>query len=118
MQRYQKAISYGFVARNEKKIEDLNSFIKTFPKSQLRDDALYELGNTYVAEKKTDLAVQTYDKLIAEYKGGSYSSKAILRQGLVYYNAEKDQLALAKLKKLWQNIQIRQKLWRQFQQLV
>ena len=97
---YQKAISYGFVARNEKKIEDLNSFIKTFPKSQLRDDALYELGNTYVAEKKTELAVQTYDKLIAEYKGGSYSAKAILRQGLVYYNAEKDQLALAKLKKV------------------
>jgi len=97
---YQKAISYGFVSRNDKKIEDLNNFVKNFPKSQLRDDALYELGNTYVAEKKTELAVQTYDKLIAEYKGGSYSSKAILRQGLVYYNAEKDQLALAKLKKV------------------
>lgn len=97
---YQKAISYGFVSRNDKKIEDLNNFVKNFPKSQLRDDALYELGNTYVAEKKTELAVQTYDKLIAEYKGGSYSSKAILRQGLVYYNAEKDQLALTKLKKV------------------
>ena len=97
---YQKAISYGFVSRNDKKIEDLNNFVKNFPKSQLRDDALYELGNTYVTEKKTELAVQTYDKLIAEYKGGSYASKAILRQGLVYYNAEKDQLALAKLKKV------------------
>jgi len=97
---YQKAISYGFVSRNDKKIEDLNSFVKNFPKSQLRDDALYELGNTYVTEKKTELAVQTYDKLIAEYKGGSYSAKAILRQGLVYYNGEKDQLALAKLKKV------------------
>lgn len=97
---YQKAISYGFVSRNDKKIEDLNSFIKNFSKSQLRDDALYELGNTYVAEKKTESAVQTYDKLIAEYKGSSYASKAILRQGLVYYNAEKDELALAKLKKV------------------
>lgn len=97
---YQKAISYGFVSRNDKKIDDLNNFVKNFPKSQLRDDAFYELGNTYVAEKKTELAVQTYDKLIAEYKGGSYASKAILRQGLVYYNAEKDQLALAKLKKV------------------
>jgi TolA-binding protein len=97
---YQKAISYGFVARNDKKIDDLNNFVKNFPKSQLRDDALYELGNTYVAEKRTELAVQTYDKLIAEYKGSSYASKAILRQGLVYYNAEKDELALAKLKKV------------------
>ena len=97
---YQKAISYGFVSRNDKKIDDLNNFVKNFPKSQLRDDALYELGNTYVSEKKTELAVQTYDKLIAEYKGSSYASKAILRQGLVYYNAEKDDLALAKLKKV------------------
>ncbi|MDQ7961547.1 tetratricopeptide repeat protein [Flavobacterium lindanitolerans] len=97
---YQKAISYGFVARNEKKIEELNSFIKNFPKSQLRDDALYELGNTYVAEKKTESAIQTYDKLIAEYRESSYTSKAILRQGLVYYNAEKDDQALTKLKKV------------------
>lgn len=97
---YQKAMSYGFVSRNEKKIEDFNTFIANFPKSQLRDDALYELGNTYVAENKIDLAIKTYDKLIAEYKGSSYASKAILRQGLVYYNAEKGDLALTKLKKV------------------
>lgn len=97
---FQKAMSYGFVSRNDKKIEDLNSFIKNFPKSQLRDDAMYELGNTYSTEKKAENAVQTYDKLLAEYKGSSYASKAILRQGLVYYNAEKDDLALAKLKKV------------------
>ncbi|HEU4497670.1 MAG TPA: tetratricopeptide repeat protein, partial [Flavobacterium sp.] len=97
---FQKALSYGYVSRNEKKLEDLNAFIKNFPKSQYRDDALYELGNTYVAEKKTDLAVQAYDKLIAEYKESSYAPKAMLRQGLVYYNSEKDEQALAKLKKV------------------
>ncbi len=97
---FQKAISYGFVSRNEKKIEDLNIFIKNYPKSQLRDDAMFELGNTYVAEEKIESAVKTYDQLIAEYKGGSYSSKAILRQGLVYYNGGKNNEALAKLKKV------------------
>lgn len=97
---FQKGISYGFVARNDKKIEDLTKFISTFPKSQYRDDALFELGNTYVAEKKTDLAIRTYDQLIAEYKGGSYSAKAILRQGLIYYNSENDAQALAKFKKI------------------
>ncbi len=97
---FQKAISYGFVARNEKKIEDLNKFVQNFPKSQYRDDALFELGNTYVTEKKTDNAIQTYDKLIAEYKTGTYASKAMLRQGLVYYNSGKDQQAIAKFKKV------------------
>lgn len=95
---YQKAISYGFVERNEKKIEDLNKFIASYPKSQLRDDAMFELGNTYVTEKKNDLAIQTYDRLITEYKAGSYSSRALLRQGLIYYNAENNAKAIAKFK--------------------
>ena len=97
---FQKAISYGFVSKNDRKIEDLNKFLTQFPKSGYRDDALFELGNTYVTENKTDLAIRTYDQLVNEFKNGSYASKAILRQGLVYYNGEKDQLALAKFKKV------------------
>lgn len=97
---FQKGISYGFVGRNEKKIEDLTRFVQAYPKSKYADDALYELGNTYVTEKNTDKALQTYDRLIAEYKGSSYVSKAIMRQALIYYNAEKDQQALTKFKKV------------------
>ena len=97
---FQKAVSYGFVSKNDKKIDDLNKFVATYPKSQYRDDALFELGNTYVTEKKNDLAIRTYDQLISESKNGSYASKAMLRQGLVYYNAENDALALAKFKKI------------------
>lgn len=97
---FQKAISYGFVSKNDKKIEDLNKLIATYSKSQYRDDALFELGNTYVAEKNYDLALKTYDQLLIEYKNGSYSSKSILRQGLLYYNTEKDDLAIAKFKKV------------------
>ena len=97
---FQKAISYGFVSKNDKKIEDLNKLIATYSKSQYRDDALFELGNTYVTEKKSDLAIKTYDQLISEFKNGSYASKAILRQGLIYYNSEKDELAIGKFKKV------------------
>jgi tetratricopeptide (TPR) repeat protein len=97
---FQKGISYGFVGRNEKKIEDLTKFVQTYPKSKYADDALYELGNTYVTEKQTDKAIQAYDKLIAEYKTSTYVSKSIMRQALIYYNAEKDDQALAKFKKV------------------
>lgn len=97
---YQKAISYGFVDRNEKKIDDLTKFIQSYPKSKFADDALYELGNTYVAENNTAKALQTYDRLIADYKGSSYVSKAIMRQALIYYNAEQDAKALDKFKKV------------------
>ena len=97
---FQKAICYGFISKNNQKIEELNSFLKLYPKSEYRDDALFELGNTYVIENKQDLAIKTYDKLNAEFKKGSFTSKAILRQGLVYYNSDQEELALIKFKKV------------------
>jgi TolA-binding protein len=36
-----------------KKIEELNAFLSSYPKSNLRDDAMYELASTYVAASKT-----------------------------------------------------------------
>ena len=97
---FQKALSYGFVGKNDKKIEDFNSFLSKFKTSQYRDDALFELGNTYVTENKTDLAIKTYDQLLSEFKNGSFASKAILRQGLIYYNSQKEELAIAKFKEV------------------
>ena len=97
---FQKALSYGFVGKTDKKIDDFNSFLQKFKTSQYRDDALFELGNTYVTENKTDLAIKTYDQLLSEFKNGSFASKAILRQGLIYYNAQKDESAIAKFKEV------------------
>ena len=93
-------MSYGFMSKNDKKIADFNSFLKNFPKSGYRDDALFELANTYTAENQTASAIKTYDQLNTEFKNGIYTSKAILRQGLIYYNEDKDDLALAKFKKV------------------
>jgi TolA-binding protein len=97
---FQKAISYGFVNRNDRKIEDFNKFLAQYPKSSYRDDALFELGNTYVAVNNTAKAIGTYDQLLREFPKGSYAPKAILRQGLVYYNGENDNEALSKFKKV------------------
>ncbi|PKB15695.1 tetratricopeptide repeat protein [Flavobacterium sp. 5] len=97
---FQKALCYGFLSKNSKKLEELNAFLTLYPKSDYQDDALFELGNTYVAENKQDLAIKAYDKLIANYKSSSYTSKSILRQGLIYYNSDKDDLAIAKFKKV------------------
>jgi tetratricopeptide (TPR) repeat protein len=97
---FQKAISYGFVQRNEKKIEDLTNFIARFPKSKYADDALYELGNTYVTQKQGNEAIKAYERLIAEYKSSSYISKAMMREALIYYNSEQEEKALAKFKEV------------------
>ena len=97
---YQKAICYGFIAKNAKKIDELNSFLQGYPKSNYRDDAMYELANTYVASGKQDLALKTFDRLISEFKNGSYTAKSVLRQGLIFYNSDRNADALTKFKKV------------------
>uniref|UniRef100_UPI00404A5251 tetratricopeptide repeat protein n=1 Tax=Flavobacterium sp. TaxID=239 RepID=UPI00404A5251 len=97
---YQKAISYGFVQRTDSKIDDLKAFLTKYPKSQYRDDALYELANTYSNQAKNDLAITTYDQLIKEFNNSSFTARSILRQGLIFYNSNKAQPALIKFKKV------------------
>ncbi|MCF7569503.1 tetratricopeptide repeat protein [Sabulilitoribacter arenilitoris] len=97
---FQKAISVGYIGQSSKKIKDLEEFIEAYPKSKLRDDAMYELGNSYVKENETEKAMQMYNRLSSEYKMSSFVSKALLRQGLVYYNGSENEQALNKFKKV------------------
>lgn len=96
----QTAICFGFLGKNVKKAEVLNSFLQLFSKSEYRDDVLFELANAYGIENKPDLAIQTYNRLISEFPKSSFTSKAILKQGLVYYNSDQDEQALLKFKKV------------------
>lgn len=97
---FQKAISYGFVDRNDTKIEALNQFMNSFPRSPYRDDALYELGNTYIAMNNTSQGINAYDRLIREVPGSSYVPKALLKQGLIFYNNDQGNQALEKMKRV------------------
>jgi len=96
--QYQKAISYGFVRRNDSKIETLKDFDKQHPKSSYKDDALYELGNAYISAKENDKAIATYDKLIENYKTSLYIPKALLKQGLIYFNDNNTDKSIEKYK--------------------
>lgn len=97
---YQKAISYGFVDRNDSKIQDLNGFISRYPRSSYRDDALYELGNTYLAMENTTQALGAYDRLISDVSGSAFVPAAMLKQGLIYYNSNQGDKALQRFKKV------------------
>lgn len=97
---FQKSISYGFVNRNDTKLEELNGFINRYPRSPYRDDAMYELGNTYVAANNTDQAIQSYNRLIRDVPESALVPKAMLRQGLIYYNNNDGNKALERLRKV------------------
>ncbi len=91
---FQKAISYGFVDRIDKKIEDLANFGASYPKSIYKDDALYELGNTYVTQEKNNEGIAAYDKLIRDNPKSSYVSRALLKKALIYDNTGRSNDAL------------------------
>ncbi len=97
---FQKSISYGYTNQASKKIEGLEAFITAFPKSALRDDAMYELANSYVKSNSKSEALAMYDRLNTEYSNSVFVSKSLLRQGLLYYNDNDNDLALTKLKKV------------------
>ena len=95
---YQKARSYGFVDKNDQKISDLDLFIKKYPNSTYKDDALFALADTYVAEGQIQKGIETYDRVVKEVPESSYVSKALLKQGLVFYNKDQGERALSKFK--------------------
>ena len=97
---FQKTISVGYTGQTSNKIKGLEDFIVEYPDSKLRDDALYELGNSYVKANEVNKAMKAYDQLSSEYRMSSFVPKALLRQGLVYYNGSDNEQALTKFKKV------------------
>lgn len=97
---FQKAISYGLVERPKRKIEELNAFTEKYPKSNLRQDALYELANSYLAQGNTQEALQKYQQIEQEYNTGNFVAKAMLQQALIHYNQGQNPKAVSILKKI------------------
>ena len=97
------SFSKGYAGKTNEKIEGLEQFINQYPKSTLRDDAIYELANTYVKQDQTEKAMQLYNQLASEYRMSKLLPKAQLRQGLVHYNAGENSEALSKFKAVANN---------------
>jgi len=97
---YQKAISYGFVGKNNKKIDDLNTFLQNFPTSKLVPDALYQLGSTYMNTGKSTQAVKAFDRLLNKHYKSKFTPVVLLKKGLVYYNSNQNDKALQTFKKI------------------
>ncbi len=97
---FQKAISYGFVGKNTKKIENLESFLQLHKYSKLRDEAYFNLGNAYKKAKQKNKALDAYQQIIDNHKKSKLVPKALLKQGLIYFNDNQGEEALVKYKKL------------------
>ena len=96
---FQKAISYGFVGKNDKKIATLKDFLSKFKTSKYRDEAFYSLGVAYTKAHQKDKAIAAYNEVL-KFRSSALKPKALLKQGLIYFNSNQGEKALVKYKKL------------------
>ena len=64
----------------------MNHLIATYPRSEYVDDAMYEIGRTYVLMENSPRALDAYKRLLKERPKSPLSRKAALEIGLLYTN--------------------------------
>ncbi len=98
--QYQTAMSLGFLNKNSEKITALLSLINTYATTSYKDDALFQLGNTYALEKDNKNAHEAFDRLILKHPKSLYIPSALLRNGLLFYNDGENEKALSLYKQI------------------
>jgi tetratricopeptide (TPR) repeat protein len=96
---YQIGMSYGFRDEDDAKIISLTNVINNYQISTLKDDALYQLANTFTKIKNNDKAHEAYDRLLDKHTKSAFVPKALVRQGLLYYSDNQNKKALEKFKR-------------------
>ena len=96
---FQTAVSYGFLGQTTNKLNTLKKVLN-YKKSAYLDQVYFEMANTYNALNNTQKALETYDIVINRYIKSALVSKALLRKGLLLYNANDNQKALEVFKRV------------------
>lgn len=100
---YQQALAYGGDGNLLQKSIELQKFITKYPKSSLVDDALFELGTTYLIFEKNQDAINSFTSLVNNFPNSPFKRQALLKIGLTYYNMDQKSEALKVLKQVVQN---------------
>ena len=98
---YQQALSNGAMGKFQQKASLLENFVVQYKSSPYRDDALYELGNTYVILDNLTNALEAYNRLLREYPKSSFEREVLLKTGQIYNNQGKEELALKNLDRVF-----------------
>jgi tetratricopeptide (TPR) repeat protein len=99
---YQKAVIEGLTGEPYEKILTLNDLKRNHPDSEYADDALMQLGDTYLTLGSTDNAYASFTELVNNYKNKSkLITGAYLKMGLIAYNRGDMQTALKNYKEVF-----------------
>ncbi len=83
---FQAAYVTGLQKNYEGKITKLENLITNYPKSEYVDDALYQIGRSYLMMENNAKAVSTYERLLAAQPTSEMARKGALEIGMIYFN--------------------------------
>lgn len=87
---YQKAFVLGLQKKYNDKIIVLNDLQTRFPKSDWNDDALFEIGKSYIALDKTNEAIASFEEISKKYPSSNpVVRKSQLQIAMLQYNSGK-----------------------------
>ena len=92
---FQRGMIQGLQNLNDAKIATHESLLKQFPNSNYADDAGFEIAYTYFIKGDNERSKTDLLALIDKYPRSSYVPRALVTVGLVDYNQDKDDEALA-----------------------
>jgi len=97
----EKAIILGGMGQINEKIRILTSFEIEFPKSAYINDANMELADTYTNRENFQDAIAPLNKILIDKSAINYYPQAYYKLGIVYFNLNKNQVALSTFKDLF-----------------
>jgi tol-pal system protein YbgF len=100
---YEKSLAAYKSGDLETAISGFNNFMKTYPKSDLADNAQFWIGECHMSLNQYEQAILAYQKVIKSYPKGNKVPSAMLRQALAFQALKDDTSAKLLFEKLMRN---------------
>ena len=95
---FQAAYVTGLQKNYSGKIAKLESLLSKYPKSEYTDDALYEMGRSYLMMENDGKAISTYQRLLDTKPTSALARKAALEIGMINFNGKEYDQAISAFK--------------------
>lgn len=95
---FQSGYIDGLQKNYARKIEKMEKLIREYPNSEYADDALYEMGRSYLMLENNNQAILTYQRILTQYPNSDIARKAAVEIGMTYDNMGNTQKAIAAYK--------------------
>ena len=97
---YQRACILGLLKKYDDKIITLERLVKSYPKSDYADDALYEMARAYLMKNDNLAAINTYERILAAYPHSDLVRLSALEIGMVQSGLGEHEKAIDAYKKV------------------